>query len=532
MAQTQVTVPYQANYDFGIGVDLATGSPMGKSVDGEVSGVTDAHGATGEFRIDRLYSTSDLEKALSIDVEASGGCGCFSASARMSYAKKSKVQTTSLFMAVTARVALENLSIDDPVLSKNALEIVERSDAFATRYGNMFVRGIGRGGLFVAVMQIDTSNSEESESVSAELGGSYGLFSAKAQMAMSNVQKNYHSDIRISAYHEGGPAGLVPEDIQDATTFYAMLQQWLKSFQDDPAKNSVPYSVTLAPIAIANGPIPPNQADLEHAQDVLVICAKQRSTIMDGLNQMDYIIQNPTRYDYKDPTTPDDVVAALAGYELDLDLVADAASNAIDHPADAVTPAQFAAQKGQKYPQGVPPSPMPTFEKGLIDVLARKGETLAAEDPLALALAAKEPEGDSRRGFYIGMGAAEGHTLPGPGKDKIQAGLPEAQKPGFSRGVQFSVERNRNVEVINKGAAVAKADPAVAAARENVSPFYSLGFDLATGYFGDPALGAIGNTLTGPGSLGARETLGDEGRRGFDAGVKFHLGPPLRARRA
>jgi hypothetical protein len=394
----------------------------------------------------------------------------------------------------------------------------------------MFVRGMSRGGLFVAVMQISTATSEESESLSAELGGSYGLFSVKAEMAMSEVQKHYHSDINISLHHEGGPAGLVPEDLQDATTFYAMLQQWLKSFQDDPAKNSVPYSVTLAPIAIADGPIPPNQADLDHAQDVLMLCAKQRSTVLDGMNQMDYIIQNPTRYDYKDPTVPNDVVEAFAGYSTDLDLLAETASNAIDHPAEAVTPAQFATQKGQKYPQGVPPTPMPTFEKGLLDVFASRGETLANDDPLASALAAREPEGDARRGFYIGMGAAEGHTLPGPGKDKIQSGLPEAQKPSFGRGVVFSVERNRNIEVIDKGAAVAKADPVVATARQNDSPFYVLGFDLATGYFGDPALGAVGNTLTGPSSLGARDTLDAEGQRGFDAAVKFHLGPPIRSR--
>jgi hypothetical protein len=42
MALFQVTVPYRPSYDYGIGADLATGSPMGKVVEGEISGVGNA----------------------------------------------------------------------------------------------------------------------------------------------------------------------------------------------------------------------------------------------------------------------------------------------------------------------------------------------------------------------------------------------------------------------------------------------------------------------------------------------------------
>ena len=53
--------------------------------------------------------------------------------------------------------------------------------------------------------------------------------------------------------------------------------------------------------------------------------------------------------------------------------------------------------------------------------------------------------------------------------------------------------------------------------------FYWLGFDIATGIFGDPALGAKGNTATGPGSLKIRDSLSPAGQRGFNAAVKLHL---------
>lgn len=533
MAQVQVEVPYRKNYDFGIGVDLATGSPMGKVVDGAVSGVTNAGGATTSFRISRIHTTSDLEKTLGLDVKASGGSGCFSASGRMNFVQNSKIHTSSLFLAITATVELENLSIDEPVLTTQAAQLAGRDDVFPNRFGNMFVRGMGRGGIFIGVMQINTMNAEDSKSIASELSGSYGAFSAEAKEKFDEIQKKYHSELSVIVYHEGGPIGLSMGKLDDPNELYMMLQQWLKAFQTNPAESAVPYSATIAPIAIANGPIPPNSAQLQHVQDILVICAKQRSTILDGLNLMEFISQHPSRYEFAAPVTLADIVKAFSGYQADLDLVAEAASHAINHVDAAMTPAEFAKKVGKPYPQGVPPSPMPTQEKGLLDVLAAKGEVIASQDPLAAELRLREPAGPARRGFDIGMAAAEGHTLPGPNKQKMHDSLLPAQQGGFSTAVAFSLERNRNLEFATVGASIAKADPVVAAARTaNPSVFFWLGFDIATGIFGDPALKAKGNTQTGPGSLGIRDALSEAGKLGFNASVKLHLGPPAHPRRA
>lgn len=366
MALVQVTVPYRDNYDYGIGVDLTSSSPMGKVVDGAVSGVEGAGGATASYDVTCIHTTSELETKLGIDAEASYGCSAFAGvSARFNYAKQSKIQSSSLFMTVIASVVLEVLSIDDPTLTPAAAEIVNRADVFSTRYGNMFVRGIGRGGMFIGVIQINTSSSQESESISVELEGSYGLFSAEAKTKFENLRKNYSSEIRITVYHEGGPINLSMRNNNDPVELYELMQKFLQSFQDDPGKNAKPYYVTLAPIAIANGPIPPNVADIQHAQDILIICAKQRSTILDGLNLMDYIVQNTSRYDFVAPTTPDDILKAFVGYQADLTLVAATASQAINDVTKAVTPAEFALKVGKPYPQGVPPTPMPTLKQGL-----------------------------------------------------------------------------------------------------------------------------------------------------------------------
>ncbi len=74
------------------------------------------------------------------------------------------------------------------------------------------------------------------------------------------------------------------------------------------------------------------------------------------------------------------------------------------------------------------------------------------------------------------------------------------------------------------GAAIAAQDSEVEQARSAESgAFYQLGFDIASGLFGDPALGAAGNTLMGPGSARIRDSLSAAGQRGFNASVHLHL---------
>jgi hypothetical protein len=170
-----------------------------------------------------------------------------------------------------------------------------------------------------------------------------------------------------------------------------------------------------------------------------------------------------------------------------------------------------------------------------LEAMAVKGEAIANQDPLAIELRNNEPEGPARRGFDIGMAAAEGQTLPGPGKQKLRYLFAGPEQNGYDVAVSFSLERNRNARFASIGASIANTDAAVATAR-NAEPagyryrsgvslvFYRLGFDIATGIFGDPALGAQGNTASGPGSLKIRDSLSPPAQSGFNYSMAFELG--------
>jgi hypothetical protein len=160
-----------------------------------------------------------------------------------------------------------------------------------------------------------------------------------------------------------------------------------------------------------------------------------------------------------------------------------------------------------------------------LDALAGRGPAITEQDPLAVELRGQQPDDAARRGFDIGMAAAERQTEWGPGKQRILDSLPgRAEREGFKAATSFSLERNRYAERAALGAKIAAEDETVAEVRDaDPDPFYRLGFDIATAIFGDKARGAQGNTTTGPGSLGIRNSLSPAAQRGFDAAVQFHL---------
>jgi len=168
---------------------------------------------------------------------------------------------------------------------------------------------------------------------------------------------------------------------------------------------------------------------------------------------------------------------------------------------------------------GVAATPLPD-----LNALAARGAALALQDPLAAELRNRTPEGPVRRGFDVGFGIWEGNTVPGPAKQRVHDALSSAEQPGFDIAAAISLPRNKYAALAKVGAAIGNADPAVAGARNAENDvFYWLGFDIASGIFGDPKAGAQGNTATGPGSLGIRNELNASAQRGFNASTQLHL---------
>jgi hypothetical protein len=368
MAMQDIIVPHLTSYDYGIGVDRLTGSAKNLAVSQKQTTALDAGGAIQQFEVARISSTQDLQEHLGIDVSASYGCAAFGAgvSGRFDFARDSHVHAAALFMTVTSTIHLVDESINEPVLTPAAQAMVDNPNVFAQRYGDMFARACRRGGLFVGLMRIETTDEAEATSIEADLKGSYGLFSADASTKFGSIAENHHASVYCRIYAEGGPA-IQLDDPNDPMKLLAAANGWLKAMHDDPKTNSRPYEWTLAPLAIAEGPLPPNAVDVEHAQDVLTFCAQERTKLFDQLNLLSWWLEHRNQYDWAGSSI-DAVAAAVSATETDLDTIAACASNAINHPEGAPMPADFAATRGGKYRASAPLPKAPTALPGVAGV--------------------------------------------------------------------------------------------------------------------------------------------------------------------
>ena len=84
-----------------------------------------------------------------------------------------------------------------------------------------------------------------------------------------------------------------------------------------------------------------------------------------------------------------------------------------------------------------------SVERNRNAVLARRGAAIVETDPEVAEFRNANTDVFYRLGFDIGLAASEGHTLPGPGKDKIRDSLAPALRAGFIAAVGFTLERNR-----------------------------------------------------------------------------------------
>lgn len=158
-----------------------------------------------------------------------------------------------------------------------------------------------------------------------------------------------------------------------------------------------------------------------------------------------------------------------------------------------------------------------------LEAVRLRGEYLCSMDS-TLAELRERATGPARRGFEIGIGIWNQDTAPGPGKQRFHDALTRAEQPGFDLAATYALPRNLHAPLIAVGAAIAAHDDDVAVARNGeADAFFRLGFDIASGLFGDPAAGSQGSRAMGSGAMGIRNALNDAGRRGFDTATKLHL---------
>ncbi|MFY0563517.1 hypothetical protein ACN28E_06695 [Archangium lansingense] len=524
-----INVPFNGQ-EIGQGFNFESRESIGTGL--SVANVSEDPSANGQIVTTSFKSVTTQESLMeSLGMSASADVRhlMFSGGAKVSFAESHAVNSFSSFIAGRCEVHNAVRRGHGFRLTPEAEALVSAGNmgAFKTAFGDMFVRSLKTGGEFYVVARITSVSEEHQSEMSASLHGEYngiassGSFKASFDKAMKETKSR--SEVMVFMGQAGGIGKEASFTGPDAAKILERLSQFPQSAHEHP----VGYEAELATYDTIPIPIPTPE-EREDRNIVLADCLAQKMGFLKALSDLEFLLGPSGAVFFDDLPAPAELEKMKAQYRAALNALM---AHAIKVATGRMNPPQLFVANSIPPPLDFKKKPVSSNERL---VFANKGEAVAKTDRSVAAFRGLQPEGPRRLGFDMGIGATDGHTLWGPGKQRFLDALSFDEKLGFRDAAAFSLGRNNNPVLASIGAKIAEKDPEVAAARaRRTSGLFWLGFDVATGIFGDPDLDALGNTSLGPGAEKIRATTSDgehvllptdESRKGFDASVAFHLG--------
>lgn len=153
--------------------------PVRPSVKGTAVAMTGGIDFTGKskdsvLRIERVDSTHSVRERLDIGGTAQGAYDGVRVGERTDAVSNIEVNRYSLYLLIYRSVLEEPAFVREPRLTEDARALVKGDlKRFEERFGTHFVRGGRRGGIFAAILELQTSSEREKEDLNAQLKGAY-----------------------------------------------------------------------------------------------------------------------------------------------------------------------------------------------------------------------------------------------------------------------------------------------------------------------------------------------------------------------
>ena len=220
---TTRTVPFTDGMEIGLGYNRLTGDRLPTpAVQG--SSITTMQGAGGQVVTSNCTTMKDvatLHKSIGLEIDAGGAYMGASGSAKTTYAESCDFSSFSTYVMVHVKVANATETLDSPVFSPDAAELLVNGnpDRFRQRFGDTFIAGVLRGGEYFAIYQITGSDESEKESLAGKINAAYqgGIASASLSVAITNATSSSRSHLSVSCqvFRQGtvSTADLTVEDI-------------------------------------------------------------------------------------------------------------------------------------------------------------------------------------------------------------------------------------------------------------------------------------------------------------------------------
>lgn len=276
----------------GRGYDTVGGVVKGDCVErvqAQIPGNTAAVRTT--FSLSKAESYYSLSRSTGVSVSASFAGGMLSASGKASFIQNISVNDYSLYILAQVKVDNATSSMLDSKLKSDAYELLrdKGSEAFSQRCGDSFISGYTTGGELYSVIVIKTGSESEKRAISAELGGSYGAFSASGAFSEAISRISERNDVDVYIYKTGAasvvqitPDKLIEEAVQFPTNVSGV--------------NAYIYKATITPYN--NIPLPAGKdvIDIVNKLEVTEKLSEYRLDAYQNLANIEYILKYPDEF--------------------------------------------------------------------------------------------------------------------------------------------------------------------------------------------------------------------------------------------
>ena len=312
----QTEIPFIDGMKVGLGYDVLTGVAT-KSTAAQGPSLTAPAQAGGQIvttTLQIVQETRTLQQTLGISVDASAGNLFGDASAKFKFANDIAVNSFSLYVVVGVQVSNATQTLDNPVLSQAASDLLRDGNQarFRDRFGDRFILGIKTGGEYFAVYKVESSSDVERSSVAAEIharAGAPAVAGASLDADISSKTQSSKNKLNVSVYvYQAGGAKINTETTLDAIMQKAKVFPTLVG-----TDQGVPYSMLVhdySELRLPNDGL--SFVDIQNQQDVMNFNAGLLNGFSTVVNDIDFIRKNIDQFKNADGGPADDAVLSRA----------------------------------------------------------------------------------------------------------------------------------------------------------------------------------------------------------------------------
>ncbi len=248
IAQAQ-TIRYNTGdpLQFGVGYNTLTGSYAGSCMtkvnlaDIKPAGAGSPDpGQLSKWELTSVQDLTSLTEKMDFSASASASFIAGSVSASSAFTKTKSFNTFHQFLYVNATVANTTQIWTAPQLTPEMLKLRQHNPlAFLDRCGDAFVKTITDGGELTAVLDLSTSASEDTSSLSVSISGNYGSAEGRATLKQQLQQTLLNRQTKVTVIRDGG-AGNLPSYSADELIAASLI------FPDTIKQHPVPAQAQLA----------------------------------------------------------------------------------------------------------------------------------------------------------------------------------------------------------------------------------------------------------------------------------------------